>query len=537
MRSSPQHPSPVVAQYPKTKSSFFNGSKHSGSSTSSNSINSQLSGNGSNTTSNTSNGRDGGSTPRTKEVSTLDLKGSSPPGGGNAKNLSHVPCKFFKQGMCQAGNSCPFSHNLDGSLAADKLPCKYFQKGNCKFGLKCALAHFLPDGTRINSKVYRNSQGQNHGNHNGHNGHGSGHSNGQSQGQSQLFSNSSYSNGTIQTNNGGNLNGSQSNGYSSQTPQFSHSGLPKEFSMDYRSLGQDSNYYPSYPFDPLGEFPQTPINQTNSSNARLGSQSAQSGQSLSQSPFTEPIDISNRTTSSSSFSVSPASKLARFIGPGGGTTGGNPLTTMSYGPISQLSPIGSARRTSSGSYNSFGSPFGESFNGLANLDRSLDGHGQGQINGNTNGNSHHFGFSSGNMSTNGVSNSTKPLLRSYSASATPYPTIFSSSPMTTPSSYQTKMTLAPYSTSAIVDDEDDELATGDSFFEEDYVPSSLSDLILNPQELQRRDSRSQSGTLLVRPNFSTLFDKSEGETRPTLTTPNKDSTGHSHGHDDVFLME
>ena len=72
----------------------------------------------------------------------------------NNKNLSHVPCKFFKQGVCQAGNSCPFSHNLEGALGADKLPCKYFQKGNCKFGLKCALAHFLPDGTRVNSKSF-----------------------------------------------------------------------------------------------------------------------------------------------------------------------------------------------------------------------------------------------------------------------------------------------------------------------------------------------------------------------------------------------
>lgn len=64
--------------------------------------------------------------------------------------LLHVPCKFYRQGVCQAGAQCPFSHNLQGVLAADKLPCKYFQKGNCKFGLRCALAHFLPDGTRIN---------------------------------------------------------------------------------------------------------------------------------------------------------------------------------------------------------------------------------------------------------------------------------------------------------------------------------------------------------------------------------------------------
>ncbi|ODV90907.1 hypothetical protein CANCADRAFT_19397, partial [Tortispora caseinolytica NRRL Y-17796] len=59
------------------------------------------------------------------------------------KNLSHVPCKFFKQGVCQAGKSCPFSHEIDQS--GDGALCKYFQKGNCKFGSKCALAHILPD--------------------------------------------------------------------------------------------------------------------------------------------------------------------------------------------------------------------------------------------------------------------------------------------------------------------------------------------------------------------------------------------------------
>lgn len=73
----------------------------------------------------------------------------------NNRNLSHVPCKFYRQGSCQAGNNCPFSHNLDGQLAADKLPCKYFQMGNCKFGLKCALGHYLPDGTRINKPSRR----------------------------------------------------------------------------------------------------------------------------------------------------------------------------------------------------------------------------------------------------------------------------------------------------------------------------------------------------------------------------------------------
>ncbi|KAF4975304.1 hypothetical protein FZEAL_7889 [Fusarium zealandicum] len=62
-------------------------------------------------------------------------------------NTSHVPCKFFRQGACQAGNACPFSHDL--SNAAENV-CKYFAKGNCKFGPKCANIHVLPDGRRIN---------------------------------------------------------------------------------------------------------------------------------------------------------------------------------------------------------------------------------------------------------------------------------------------------------------------------------------------------------------------------------------------------
>ncbi|KAK4236550.1 hypothetical protein C8A03DRAFT_16824 [Achaetomium macrosporum] len=62
-------------------------------------------------------------------------------------NTSHVPCKFFRQGACQAGNACPFSHDL---TAASETVCKYFAKGNCKFGPKCANIHVLPDGRRIN---------------------------------------------------------------------------------------------------------------------------------------------------------------------------------------------------------------------------------------------------------------------------------------------------------------------------------------------------------------------------------------------------
>ena len=60
-----------------------------------------------------------------------------------AKDLSHVPCKFFKLGQCTAGSSCPFSHHII-EPGQQKDVCQWFVKGNCKFGHKCALAHVLP---------------------------------------------------------------------------------------------------------------------------------------------------------------------------------------------------------------------------------------------------------------------------------------------------------------------------------------------------------------------------------------------------------
>lgn len=61
---------------------------------------------------------------------------------------SHVPCKFYPLGTCQAGSACQFSHDLDTTV--QNAPCKYFAKGSCKFGQSCALAHILPDGRVIN---------------------------------------------------------------------------------------------------------------------------------------------------------------------------------------------------------------------------------------------------------------------------------------------------------------------------------------------------------------------------------------------------
>ncbi|TFK62077.1 hypothetical protein BDN72DRAFT_406899 [Pluteus cervinus] len=60
-----------------------------------------------------------------------------------SKDLSHVPCKFYKVGGCTAGSSCPFSHSAQ-EPGHQKEPCAWFIKGNCKFGHKCALAHILP---------------------------------------------------------------------------------------------------------------------------------------------------------------------------------------------------------------------------------------------------------------------------------------------------------------------------------------------------------------------------------------------------------
>ena len=39
-----------------------------------------------------------------------------------ATDTKHVPCKFFRLGQCSAGDTCPYSHNLEASIQ----PCQYF---------------------------------------------------------------------------------------------------------------------------------------------------------------------------------------------------------------------------------------------------------------------------------------------------------------------------------------------------------------------------------------------------------------------------
>jgi len=53
-----------------------------------------------------------------------------------------VPCRYFKMGQCQKGNSCQFSHDLD---IKGTPPCVYFLRGYCAKGNKCTFRHEKPE--------------------------------------------------------------------------------------------------------------------------------------------------------------------------------------------------------------------------------------------------------------------------------------------------------------------------------------------------------------------------------------------------------
>jgi hypothetical protein len=57
---------------------------------------------------------------------------------------SAVPCKFFADGVCRAGDACEFSHaEFQPCPREAKRPseCAFFQNGNCKRGNACIFAH------------------------------------------------------------------------------------------------------------------------------------------------------------------------------------------------------------------------------------------------------------------------------------------------------------------------------------------------------------------------------------------------------------
>lgn len=411
--------------------------------------------------------------PNTGPPGTVPVNGSNSSATSN-KNLSHVPCKFYRQGICQAGNLCPFSHNLDGTLAADKLPCKYFQKGNCKFGLKCALAHFLPDGTRVNSKGLLSYRRNN------------------DRGDRSYFS--GYLNGS-----GSGANGNHSANTSSSATPSNNSGAA-------------------------------------SAQQRLYSKSASTSSSNSATPVAQPIDIS---ANSLSLSINGLSS-------GYGSAANNAPPT---GSATVLSSVSSHMNT----HTSATSGFGSSSNNSITLASSFSGY-----------NANDWLMSSHTItnpfSTSGPKLTNSSMMRSLSSNSPPNfmaspvsgefnrsatsdfssgasafhsPQTQYSTPYSKFSRYQSGISTSPQyeylgsaNDSAVVDDDSEgNYDNDDNAFLEDFVPASLGNLILTPQERQRRDSRSQSGTLLVRPN---LMPNGSFEKRTDKKLP---------GGDYVFLME
>lgn len=376
--------------------------------------------------------------PNTGPAGTVDTNG----GGilsSTSKNLSHVPCKFFKQGICQAGKSCPFSHDLDSSTGADKLPCKYFQKGNCKFGLKCALAHYLPDGTRVNNKsllTYRRNNDRSERNK-AH--------------QATMPSPSSSTSNQVH----------DGSSYYYKPTQNSYSSSDLADFMDNTPDSAGTNAYPMHGDSTTTSFsmPITPLTQSRynlfvSTNTTSQLQDAfGSGDWLGHPSF----NFSSNLFSASNSNIALAGSA--FY------TGMNTSPSNSY----QIPLVGNSR-----------------------------------------------GFQDARNPSSAVS------LPSFSLNYQRKNSSSSSSPTYVYNQFVPE--------EAVVNDEAEGKGEEEPFFE-DYVPASLGNLILTPQEQQRRTSRSQSGTLLVRPTI----------TKPTSNDLNSEKCWAQQlapkPDDSVFLME
>lgn len=424
--------------------------------------------------------------PNTGPPGTVSVNGSLGSGANSNKNLSHVPCKFFRQGNCQAGNSCPFSHNLDGSLAADKLPCKYFQKGNCKFGLKCALAHFLPDGTRVNSKSLRRQEKK----------YGAIASELASEQNSSSESSSPHHQKTravSQASTASAGTGTPSNGHVSShigaTPLRQYGPSPTDripsrpklesSQLNTVELGSFDNGR-SYLSDPL-DIRKSSFGEHDNSHANAAFRNSllhSSSLTLQLAYYnarTKPITLTSPTANYQS--------LHDWLVPGSATTT-NPFTT------SNQNGFGSRLRSFSST-----SP-----TNLVSLPTSIDFSSNLLGSQRTELPQDHFDF--------------QHRLGLLSRSSNAF--------LTSPSQNNIRLTDEV----AILDGShgEDAIEDDENAFFEDYVPASLGNLILTPQELQRRDSRSQSGTLWVRPNIE--------------RSPSDIKKNYGVGNDnDVFLME
>lgn len=99
-------------------------------------------------------GRGRGGEDRHRAQQEREDEGNAPPNAGSAlanaklstkkkEALGQVPCKFFRNNGCSAGDACPFAHTLPGE-GQPKAVCQWYIKGSCRFGHRCALAHILP---------------------------------------------------------------------------------------------------------------------------------------------------------------------------------------------------------------------------------------------------------------------------------------------------------------------------------------------------------------------------------------------------------
>ena len=48
--------------------------------------------------------------------------------------------RYFTKGLCQAGDNCPYGHDLTLSNKGT-LPCRFFATGTCAYGDKCRFSH------------------------------------------------------------------------------------------------------------------------------------------------------------------------------------------------------------------------------------------------------------------------------------------------------------------------------------------------------------------------------------------------------------
>ncbi|KAI5950449.1 hypothetical protein KGF57_004318 [Candida theae] len=500
------------------------------------------------------------------------------------KNLSHVPCKFFKQGNCQAGDSCPFSHNIEGALAADRLPCKYFLRGNCKFGLKCALAHYLPDGTRVNAKNILASNGG---------GVGNGYS-GQSYGTKQQKYN---------TGQGKSYNVNQSsaaNSHSKTSPEYAYTRLDKtddEFAPRYRytsvsppdaghfvgtaavsNTGYFSNYHANQQSQAQPSYSHQPVTR-DTYRQQQPIQSQQQQQQQQQQQYTQPAQFS-QSQAPISFNSLTEDSLARFARqsqPHPQQEQEHPTSSNQessrWSPIEQYAkpvdyqypPWGSQPRRAGSQHqphslgsNSFASTIvdGSTFNTLPSgqqqfgVRRSYSTGGQ-LLTSRTAISPPQLSTASGINIQSSTPSATTPTSRfSFSSgNSTAISQINDYNLPVKPNTLQYQYSYQNISLASPVfdDEEDEQLGSGfqyntlpkqgisDAVFEEDFLPGSLADVILTPQELKRRDSRSQSGTLNNKPSLRALLEdvkctelqqEEDLSAKPAVTS-----------NDDVFLME